>query len=232
MCRSFGGPRNTHSGPGGRPSICCSCRFRRKYPPTMYWVLPARPFLFSFFPSPLPFFLSSSSSSPFRLFTFFHVAHVTGLLERGSRGKKGGKKRRRCIAAKVNEKKDRRARPAAFPNPILRFHGPPRKSLPASPPLRLPSPPFFRFSLSPRGGRVLSRGFLAFTFVLPDWRGEMMISFPFFFSFPPPINRVSLRKNEKSGGEIINLRNGNINIVGKIDSSIVLDRSCKSAGEI
>lgn len=79
---------------------------------------------------------------------------------------------------------------------------------------------------------MLSRGFLAFTFVLPDWRGEMMISFPFFFSFPPPINRVSLRKNEKSGGEIINLRNGNINIVGKMDSSIVLDRSCKSAGEI
>lgn len=134
-------------------------------------------FLFSFPPPPPP--------PPFRLFTFFHVAHVTGLLERGSRGKKGGKKRRRCIAAKVNEKKDRRARPAAFPNPILRFHGPPRKSLPASPPPRLPSPPFFRFSLSPRGGRVLSRGFLAFTFVLPDWRGEMMISFPFFFSFPP-----------------------------------------------
>lgn len=69
LCRSFGGPRNTHSGPGGRPSICCSCRFRRKYPPTMYWVLPARPFLFSFFPSPLPFFLSSSSSSsPFSSF--------------------------------------------------------------------------------------------------------------------------------------------------------------------
>lgn len=61
-------------------------------------------------------------------------------------------------------------------------------------------------------------------------RNDDFFSFLFFFS--PPINRVSLRKNEKSGGEIINLRNGNINIVGKIDSSIVLDRSCKSAGEI
>lgn len=36
----------THSGPGGRPSICCSCRFRRKYPPRMYWVLPSPPPLF------------------------------------------------------------------------------------------------------------------------------------------------------------------------------------------
>lgn len=107
MCRSFGGPRNTHSGPGGRPSICCSCRFRRKYPPTMYWVLPARPFLFSFFPSPLPFFLSSSSSSPFRLFTFFHVAHVTGLLERGSRG---GREEKAKVHRCEGEREERQTR--------------------------------------------------------------------------------------------------------------------------
>lgn len=165
------GPRNTHSGPGGRPSICCSCRFRRKYPPTMYWVLPARPFLSS------PSFLLPPS---FRLFTFFHVAHVTGHLELllspgGGRGKK-----RRCIAAKVNEKKDGRARPAAFPNIHLRTTS--KICLSSSSSSSSPPPPFFD---SQRGGRV---DFSVFTFVL----GGTILLFSSFLPFRP-----TLKKNEK-----------------------------------
>lgn len=77
-------PRKTHSGPGGRPSICCSCRFRRKYPPTMYWVLPV----------PV-----ASSSFLFLLFILFRrTTHVTGRLlplhVRSSRGEKVMRRRR------------------------------------------------------------------------------------------------------------------------------------------
>ena len=96
------------------------------------------PFSLLFFPFPFLFLFSfPPPPPPPRLSTFLHVAHVTGLLSSPLERGKGED------ASKVNEKKDRRARPAAFPNPILRFHGPPRKSLPSSP----PPPPPIRASL-------------------------------------------------------------------------------------
>lgn len=97
---------------------------------------PSSSFLFSplfSLPFPLPFFLPPSSSSSSSFYLPPRGARNGAPLERG----KGEG------ASKVNEKKDRRARPAAFPNPILRFHGPPRKSLPPSP----PPPPPIRTSL-------------------------------------------------------------------------------------
>lgn len=101
------GPSKTHSGPGGRPSICCSCRFRRKYPPTMYcgsFFLPAR--LFS---PPLP--------SP-HLSSFY-------FLPRGARNgpstklspSSRGRRRKGDASAHEGEREERRTR-SAFPNPI------------------------------------------------------------------------------------------------------------------
>lgn len=114
-------------------------------------------FLFSFPPPPPP--------PPFRLFTFFHVAHVTGLLERGSReGREEKAKVHRCEGER-EERQTRSTRRVSQSNITV-----PRTTSKIAACLSFSSTPFSSFfsilALSTRWSRVeprLSRFYVCFT---------------------------------------------------------------------